>query len=271
MQFGSRYLQIDQPVLYFENINFSALNEKNSPVMARGGWGNLPRVVWDDRNQVEFSLSEGVMSSVSMGVLLSANVTQNKVGERILVNKRQGPFQLVEDSLCYLKHWPVYNDQKKTFIYEYQRNVAQKKVYGKRIHGKMDPYDSSIERPCIQVYEDKELQTLADPTKEYIVDYHYGYTDEAIIYTVQKERFNGLFTLQGKFYTKDENDGINYTNLIYMPKVRVVSSINLRLGERADPSVAAFDIIGMPENTVYGKKGLILEITRLDRDIDEDI
>ena len=211
------------------------------------------------------------MSSVSLGVLLSASVTENKAGNRILVNKREGPFDLVDDSLLFLKHWPVYNDQKKTFIYQYSRDVAQKKVYGKRIHGKIDPYDDSIERPCLQVYEDKQLQTLADMTKQYIVDYHYQYTDEALIYTIQKERFTGLFTLEGKFYTKDENDGINYTNLIYMPKVRVVSSINLRLGERADPSVAAFNIIGMPENTVYGKKGLILEITRLSENIDDEI
>jgi hypothetical protein len=43
--------------------------------MARGGWANLPRVVWEDRSEVTFSLIEGVMSSISMGILLSAEVT----------------------------------------------------------------------------------------------------------------------------------------------------------------------------------------------------
>ena len=56
-----------------------------------------------------------------------------------------------------------------------------------------------------------------------------------------------------------------------MPKVRVVSDINLRLGERADPSVATFNIIGMPQNTAYNRKGLILEITRLNENIDDEI
>lgn len=50
------------------------------------------------------------MSSVSLGVLLSASVTENRAGNRILVNKREGPFDLVDDSLLFLKHWPVYND-----------------------------------------------------------------------------------------------------------------------------------------------------------------
>ena len=78
-------------------------------------------------------------------------------------------------------------------------------------------------------------------------------------------------TLEGKFYSKDENEGINYTNLIYMPKVRVVSDINLRLGEKADPTMSVFNIIGMPENRGTNADGLILEITRLDSDIDEEI
>jgi hypothetical protein len=55
-----------------------------------------------------------------------------------------------------------------------------------------------------------------------------------------------------------------------MPKVRVVSDINLRLGERADPTMSVFNIIGMPEHAGGNKNSLILEITRLDRDIDSD-
>ena len=55
-----------------------------------------------------------------------------------------------------------------------------------------------------------------------------------------------------------------------MPKVRVVSDINLRLGERADPTMSVFNIIGLPEN-IGGKKNLILEITRLNEDVDGNI
>ena len=269
MQFGSRYLEEGEPVLYFEKVNMAMLTEQSAPIMARGGWANLPHVIWEDRSEVQFSLTEGVMSKISMGILFSANVTDKPYGESILVPRREGPYDLDSDHQLFLDNWPVGVDKKKTFIYEYTRDVAQKKVYGKRIHGKMDPFDPTLERPCVQVYEDKELTKLADSTKQYIVDYYYEYENEALIYNIQKERFNGLFTLEGKFYTKDENDGINYTNLIYMPKVRVMSDISLRLGERADPTVAVFNIIGMPENTISNKKGLILEVTSLSNDIDD--
>ena len=271
MQFGSRYVEADEPVLYFENVNIATLKEDRTPIMARGGWSNMPRVIWEDTNGVEFTLSEGVMSSVGMGILLSAVTTDPVKDEPLLVSRREGPFTLNEDSELFLPDWPVARELKKTFIFEYDRDVAQRKVYGKRIHGKIDPFDDNKDRPCIQVYEDKGLTKLADTTKQYIVDYYFEYKDEALIYTIQKERFNGLFTLEGKFYQKDENDGLNYTNIIYMPKVRVVSDINLRLGERADPTTSVFTIIGMPENISGSRKSLIMEITRLNQDINADI
>ena len=266
MQFGSRHLEVGEPVLYFENINIAALTERQAVKMARGGWSNMPRVIWEDRSEVQFSLSEGVMSSISMGILLSASVSEaQKINESLLIPKREGPFSL-EDGRIWIKHFPSLN--KKVFIYEYERDVAQKKVYGE-----LDPEYDKVNNfmnetlTCIKVFQDKEKQIEADATKQYIVDYYYEYTNEALLYTIQKERFNGLFTLEGKFYSKDENDGLNYTNLIYMPKVRVVSDINLRLGERADPTTSVFNIIGLPEQTGESKN-LIVKITRLNQDID---
>ena len=270
MRFGSRQLEEGEPVLYFENITMSVLSEKNSPIMARGGWANLPRVIWEDRSEVQFVMQEGVMSSISMGILLSADVTtQNESEGPLLINKREGPFEIDDDARVFLEHWPVEYPIKKTFIYEYDRDVTQKKIYGKRITGLDDGF--GVERPCLELYQDKELKEKADINKKYIVDYYYEYNDEALIYTIQKERFNGLFTLEGKFYSKDENEGKNYTNLIYMPKVRVVSDINLRLGERADPTMSVFNIIGLPESLGGNKKSLILEITRLGEDLDGNI
>ena len=260
MMFGSRRLEEGEPVLYFENVNISMLSEKRNPIMARGGWSNMPRVIWEDSSEVQFALSEGVMSSISMAILLSSSMTEVQKNEGILVQKREGPFELDSENGFFVQHKP--DLRKKVFIYEYERNVAQKKVYG--------TLEEKGAGPFIKVFEDRELKTAADPTKQYIIDYYYEYKDEALIYLIQKERFNGLFTLEGKFYSKDENDGLNYTNLIYMPKVRVVSDISLRLGERADPTTSVFNIIGLPEST-DDSKNLIVKIIRLNQDIDADI
>ena len=268
MQFGSRYIEKDEPVLYFENVSMSMLSERNAPVAARGGWANMPRVIWDDRSEVKFNLIEGVLSKISLGILLSANVAEGGKERPLYVNKREGPFSIGLDRRIYLEHWPVSHEIKKTFIFSYQYDAIQKKIYGRRIEGIYNNlYPDGAGQPCIELFEDKALQEPANINNQYIVDYYYEYKDEAQIYSIQKERFNGLFTLEGKFYSKDENAGLNTTNLIFMPKVRVVSDINLRLGERADPTVASFNIIGLPES-INDTKNLIVEITSLGKDID---
>ena len=270
MQFGNRIVEEGEPVLYFENITLATTSEMRTEIMARGGWKNMPRVIWDDRSEVRFTLSEGVLSSISLGLVLNSDIGYKTTEQRMLVPKREGPFELDDEHCIYLKHWPVAVPERKTFIFEYERGVPQKKVYGKRIRGKhKDAFYPEQETPCIQIYEDKECTKLASINNQYIIDYYYEYGDEALLYTIQQERFNGLFTLEGKFYSKDENEGKNYTNLLYMPKVRIVSDINLRLGERADPTMSVFNVIGLPVTTT-DKRNMILEITRLNEDIDEN-
>ena len=271
MYFGSRYIEAGESVLYFKNVSMAVLTERSSPIMARGGWANMPRGMWEDRSEVQFTIQEGVMSAVSMSMLLNSSVLEAPTDEVLIIPKTEGPRFLDSNNRIFLEHWPIedYRDRK-TFIYEFERDVAQKKVYGKRIKGINASLWGEEGQPCIEVYEDKGCTILADPSKEYVVDYGYQYKNKALIYLIQKERFNGLFSLEGKFYSKDENEGMNYTNLIYMPKVRVVSNINLRLGERADPTVSVFTIVGMPEKT-SDSNNLILKITRLSEDIDADI
>ena len=267
MNFGNRYIEAEEPVLYFNNVNISLLTEQNRPVFARGGWGNMPHVIWDERAEVQFQLTEGVMSGMGMSILFGANVLQKGKDKPLYMYKREGPLDLSANSELRLSHEPIDHTIKKTFIFDFDRNAIQQKLYGKRIgYKEEDPFNNYY----IQVFQDKNFTIPADISKKYVVDYYYKYEDEALIYTIQKERFNGLFTLEGKFYSKDENEGKNYTNLLYMPKVRVVSNINLRLGERADPTVSTFNIIGLPE-TVGDYKNLIVDIAHLGQDIDGDI
>lgn len=277
LQFGNRYIEADEPVLYFNNVNMSLLTEQNSPTFARGGWANMPRVIWEDRSEVQFQMIEGVMSSIGMSILLGANVTASKEEKPLYIHMKEEPdifshkkiINEEEKDVPYvnLKYNPIRYPTKKIFIFRYDRNTIQEKIYGKFEEDIVDGLGRPVYR--LELYEDKNCIKPAKNSGKYVIDYYYEYREDALIYNVAKERFNGLFTLEGKFYSKDENEGINYTNVLYMPKVRIVSDISLRLGERADPTVSNFRIIGLPE-TVGDQKNLIMEITRLNRDIDTD-
>jgi hypothetical protein len=61
------------------------------------------------------------MSSVGMGILLSANVTSKDTSEPFYVHEIDGPFKISEEGYIYPKHWPVPSNIRKTFIFDYDK------------------------------------------------------------------------------------------------------------------------------------------------------
>lgn len=254
MNFGLRRIEAGEPVLYFDKITMSMLSENSRPILARGGWGNMPHVIWEDRSEVTFSFNEGVMSLTGLGILTSADVLNKPRDGTLYIPKKEGPFGPYYESknrTFLLSKTPSL--KKKIFCYLFDRDAIQKKV------------DFTL---------DGNLLTIHDNTSggQYVLDYYYEYEKdkETLIYLIEKERFNGTFLLEAKFYMKDENEGFDYTNILVMPKVRVVSNINLRLGERADPTVSVFNVIAMPEKT-EDSGAAIMKIIHLNEDLDADI
>lgn len=254
MNFGLRRIEAGEPVLYFDKITMSMLSENSRPILARGGWGNMPHVIWEDRSEVTFSFNEGVMSLTGLGILTSADVLNKPRDGTLYIPKKEGPFGPYYESknrTFLLSKTPSL--KKKIFCYLFDRDAIQKKV------------DFTL---------DGNLLTIHDNTSggQYVLDYYYEYEKdkETLIYLIEKERFNGTFLLEAKFYMKDENEGFDYTNILVMPKVRVVSNINLRLGERADPTVSVFNVIAMPEKT-EDSDAAIMKIIHLNEDLDADI
>ena len=83
---------------------------------------------------------------------------------------------------------------------------------------------------------------------------------------MNRERKANLYSLEATFYLKDENDGLLHTGILEMPKVYIMSNINLRMGERADPTVGTFRIVAMPD-MLDDVADTVCRITYLDEDI----
>lgn len=92
MNFGYREVEAGEPVLYFEKVNIAMLTEESRPIMARGGWGNMPHVIWEDRSEVNFTLTEGVMSSAGLGILMSAKLLSRGQKDVLYVQKKRRAF-----------------------------------------------------------------------------------------------------------------------------------------------------------------------------------
>ena len=185
MHFGERYIEADEPVLYFDNVNMSMLSEQSKEIYARGGWLNQPKVIWQDRSEVRFQMSQGVVSQFGLGVLLGAKVAQKGIQKPILMHKVEGPFNIDDDRIIELEHKPVDPLTKKTFIFDYERDAVQQKIYGKYVgehfNGLETKYQVRLYKDNYPMLTNEEIQRVypqeieeekhfADITRKYVVD-----------------------------------------------------------------------------------------------------
>lgn len=232
-----------EPVLYFKNIQVALLSENTQVIAARGGFLNQPRVVWEDRSDTTFQFSNGTLNPISLNMLLEANMLQ-----------RQNPLipmqEVVEvvDGRAYLSH-DIDLTNKRFYKIFSAENIQHQ--------AKLKPISEEGKLVCFQ---DKELNTTI------VADYYFKPKNQPVTYTMNRERKANLYSLEATFYLKDENDGLLHTGILEMPKVYIMSNINLRMGERADPTVGTFRIVAMPEN-FDGYDSLVCRVTYLDDDI----
>lgn len=244
--FGDRLLEAGEPVLYFDNTQISLLSEGSRAIMARGGWRNEPLVIWEDREQVTFQFANGTVNTTSLNLLLGAKML-TKADDNIL------PFneiiELDESGKGYLKFEPIEGDEEyKMFFFTYSYSNIQQRLRPAAIRGKQIDFGSELSN-CVVM-----------------CDYYFTYKNDIITYSMNRERFNNLYILEATFQMKDENDGLIRTGFLRMPKVRILSNINLRMGERVDPMVSTFRIIAQPESK-DGREDVVCEIQYLDEDI----
>lgn len=246
---GNKHFSAGEPILYFEKIQISEMKENSKVVMARGGWGNYPHVIWEDFNDFGFALTEGVLSKMSFSLLNNAELFDYEDGVKTIKLPKREKLE-------------VYNGKIKT---KYQPLREKFFIYLLDIEGMIDRKIENYE-----IKDDKAIEVDEQYNgKEVLVDYYFNYEKVFTKYVIGNKRINGFLTLEGKAYFKDENDGINKTFFFEIPKMKITSNLDIIMGEKASPTVSVFNVIGTPikENNQW----VVSRMYLLDDDIDSDI
>lgn len=251
MMLGGRSFEPGEPVLYFRNIQIALLSENTQTVAARGGFLNQPRVVWEDRSDTTFQFSNGTLNQLSFNLLLEANMAK-QINNIIPYQEMVESYELNEEGHAVIELANEPDMSKKRFYYIFGTENLQKRI-------------KPLVENGTQVILNWAPETIEDDFC-IMADYYYKPKISSITYTMDRERKPNLYSLEATFYLKDENDGRLHTGILEMPKVYIMSNINLRMGERADPTVGTFRIVAMPEN-YDNYEAMVWRVTYLDDDI----
>lgn len=247
MRIGNRDFETGEPILYFDKVQISLIEEDTTRVIATGGKSNRNLILWEDTKEVSFTLQEGIMSKLGFAMLANANVvSRDAQKEYVIVPKRE---LLLTNSNGQVKLRFIPLMVEPFFVFDNESKVAEK----------INDFE----------VEDNILTLPNNPNSNIMVTYYFRYDNPFEIYQIGDKLFNGYLKLEGKIYFKDDQTGLNKTSLFEMPRTRLTSNLSIRVGERADPVVSTFTVIGFPGKLAESR--LICKLTLLDDDIDYDI
>lgn len=248
MTIGNKEFDEGEPILYFEKIQIGQLGEGKIFRAARGGHGNYPHVIWESFTDMKVRLTEGVVSKMGLGILSSTGLLEKEAIEEnaIKVPKRE-TLEVQEGKVTTMQE-PL---EEKIFIYILENGIITKRIK-----------DFNIFENIIEIGEEYNGESI-------IVDYYFNYKNSYNQYIFGSKRIDGLLSLEGKAYFKDDINGLDRTFLFEMPKIKITSNLEMKIGEQASPMMSVFDIVGLPikENGQW----VISKMNLLDDDIDADI
>lgn len=238
MKINNREIEPGETIALFDKIQIANFDEVKSFVAATGGFDNRPHVIWQDTKALNLVFTQGIFSRTQFALLSNSKLVQ-LTDNSFYITKREivspdedGKFQLEFEPTCHI------------FCYDKDFNKVQASFDGK--YGQVDPIFTSI-----------------------IVDYDYLYENVAVDMKIGSQLTNGYLSLEGKTRVKDDITGKTRTGILKIPKLKLMSSLTMSLGENALPVVANFKCMGCP----VGVKGntTVMEMIYLNDDIDAEL
>jgi len=85
-QIGTNTFNVDQPVLYIDTATASSMEQASTSVYAQGGRGNARLIAWEGDKTLTFTLTDALISPVSLAMLSGAGLVKDESVEGVHVH-----------------------------------------------------------------------------------------------------------------------------------------------------------------------------------------
>lgn len=240
MSLGSKFFSKGDTILSFDDIQALNLTEQNSKTDSRGGWNNAPLVGWEITSEAYGSISVGTISKFGMAIL---NNTELK--------KESYPYLIREtEEGC--------TNGKGEFILKFVPEASKPISIFLLEEGSKSPeiLDYSI---------DENTLKIENVYSDILVEYWFYYEDPVDMISIGEKDLNGYLSFVGKFHYTDERTLVKKTGIVEIPKLRILSDFQIRLGRSINPLISNLSFQAIPVGDRHRAK--TINLFYLDSDI----
>lgn len=220
-----------EPIAILDKVSISILQMPVVRKSAQGGKDNKTQITWESTADIPMALVQGVFSKNHFAIMMGAKAYTLTDEEALSYDFRQ--FNTDENGVFALTKAPVGD----FFVYNSRgEKIAATKIGERNI--KVDSPNSTV-------------------NAYYQFNAPSGWSKVEMGTRVNNL---GFMSLEGKTKIKHDVTGEEQIGIIRFPKVQLMSNLSMRLGEKANPTVATFEVLAIAE------KGVVMEFSFLSKE-----
>ena len=225
---GTKTFQKGQPVIYFDSLKTSTMEQATTTVYAQGGRGNTRLVAWEGEKTLTFTMEDALISEMGLAILAGANLFEAKEGDTLLVH--------VTETTA---------NGKVTKAPASGTNLGVK-FYALEMNETGDIVGTPTEVTIGTEAADGGYTVTGITTdKVYLVDYYTEKATGARQIDIEPQSFGGNFYIEADTLFRD-TDGADHAAQFIIPNGKIQSNFTLTMASSGDPSTFTFTVDAFP-------------------------
>ena len=227
---GEKNFAKGEPVIYFDSLKTSTMEQAVTTVYAQGGRGNTRLVAWDGEKTLTFTMEDALISEKGLAILAGARLWDaDSTKENTLV---------VHVS-------EIVNELKVSKVPSKAEGV---KFYALPLYDNGEINGAAIEVKIETSEDDEHIVSAVEGNldgKAYLIDYYTDKSTGAIQIDIEPQSFGGNFYIEADTLFRDTN-GADHAAQFVIPNGKIQSNFTLTMASSGDPSTFTFTVDAFP-------------------------
>lgn len=255
---GNMTFEKNQPVLLFDTLKTTGLEQAVTTVYAQGGMGNPRLIGWDGDKTITLTMEDALLSPMSMAILANAGLYNASNSDVIYQHKRTTLFYMTGTSPSSTEYYVISTSnqiQTHTGLNAVDDIDAHTNKHTNDLYCYISILDENNEivktLPAIvaggSVQADtSNIKDTINCTKGIIVDYYVEKKDKATQIEIESTEFKGMnFRVEGSTLFR-MTDGKDYNAQLIIPRIKIQSNMSFSMSGSGDPSTFTFTCDAFP-------------------------
>ena len=279
---GNQVYRKGQPVMYFDSLKTSSMEQSSTPVYAQGGKGNTKLVSWDGEKAITYVMEDALISPISLAILAKAGITKPGKDSPLTIHTTKRIKAEQGTGVVYLPFESKENNKVPTTVHaDYPIWIGLTTDEDREVEMWKGTYDDSLKgfklaASSDDLLEDPDGSAGTDPAlvvgSTYVVDFYVdkapGEDNDSALITIAPESFDGgNFYLEASTLFRSKN-GIDYPAEFIIPNCKPQSAMTFAMAGSGDPSTFTFTMDAFPGYTVFDTENKVLAAIQIIDDYD---